>query len=232
MSPYCVLVACATVPNDFLVHSLHAYFVLAGDSNKQILFDVERIRDGSSFKTRSVKALQDNKAIFQLAASFHRKEPGAVYQKSLRDILGSSRADRLPPPESLEKGSKTAPTLSSRYLVDEGKDWTLFYVKVNRVTAGWQANCSLLAFLSDQGMVRVARKPHEEGDSDIEWSMSLSLDHSIHFHRPDAIQVHEWMIFYSSTLISSGARGTATTLVFNLKVSISFVSRRFVGSSF
>src|SRR5438309_3984949 len=80
------------------VHSLHAYFLRPGDPRVPIVYDVDRIRDGSSFTTRRVVAIQHGKAIFNLAASFHIDEPGPEHQYPMPDV---------PPPEEL-------PTLSER----------------------------------------------------------------------------------------------------------------------
>jgi len=210
-----LMAAAETVPDNFMVHSIHAYFILAGDCDKQILFDVERIRDGNSFKTRAVKALQDSRAIFHLTASFHRPEYGVEYQKPF-ERLSTRKFAVIPAPETFfsKSGDDESKTIV-RYTITEGRDWKLCYVRVPSKVNGWQMNCSMLAFLSDQGMVGMVRQPHV----DVQWSMSVSLDHSIHFHRPEKVHVDEWMIFYTSTLISSGGRGTASTLVYNLEVS-------------
>src|SRR6185312_16830994 len=72
--------AAYTVPSDTYVHSLHAYFLRSGDVSKPIVYDVDRIRDGGSFTTRRVVAIQNGKAIFNLSASFQKDEPGFEHQ--------------------------------------------------------------------------------------------------------------------------------------------------------
>src|SRR5215471_8086669 len=84
--------AAQTVPKDRPVHSLHAYFLLRGDASKPIVYDVDRIRDGSSFTTRRVRAVQSGQPIFNLAASFQKMEPGFEHQDAMPDA---------PAPESL-----------------------------------------------------------------------------------------------------------------------------------
>src|SRR5262245_45471139 len=85
--------AVRTVPAERHVHSLHAYFLRPGDVSKPIVYDVDRIRDGTSFTTRRVVAIQGGKAIFNLAASFQKEEPGFEHQEPMPEA---------PPPESLK----------------------------------------------------------------------------------------------------------------------------------
>src|SRR3954468_20618450 len=83
--------AVQTTPAERHVHSLHAYFLRTGDVTKPIVYDVDRIRDGSSFTTRRVVAIQSGKAIFNLAASFQKAEPGLEHQDTM---------PAAPPPEA------------------------------------------------------------------------------------------------------------------------------------
>eukprot|EP00746_Dinoflagellata_sp_MGD_P128762 gnl/MRDRNA2_/MRDRNA2_63055_c0_seq1.p1 gnl/MRDRNA2_/MRDRNA2_63055_c0~~gnl/MRDRNA2_/MRDRNA2_63055_c0_seq1.p1 ORF type:complete len:372 (+),score=55.61 gnl/MRDRNA2_/MRDRNA2_63055_c0_seq1:69-1118(+) len=95
-----------TVPADQKVHSIHGYFLLAGESGIELLFDVERVRDGRSFATRTVKAIQRNKAIFEASISFHVNEAGLTWQTPRRDVhaMAQSRGlDRIPGPGELMK---------------------------------------------------------------------------------------------------------------------------------
>src|SRR5262245_12052402 len=85
--------AVQTVPPERHVHSLHAYFLRAGDVRRPIVYDVDRIRDGGSFTTRRVVAIQGGHAIFNLAASFQKDEPGFEHQDDMPDV---------PPPEALK----------------------------------------------------------------------------------------------------------------------------------
>src|SRR5215467_1976225 len=94
--------AVQTVPAERHVHSLHAYFLRPGDVHKPIVYDVDRIRDGSSFTTRRVVAIQSGHAIFNLAASFQKDEPGFVHQDEMPDV---------PSPESLKTEQEIAASL-------------------------------------------------------------------------------------------------------------------------
>jgi len=206
------MAASLTVSDEFPAHSLHAYFILAGDSKKQILFNVERTREGGSFKTRSVKAMQDNKTICQVQASFHKQEQGHSYQVSLSDLIPDVK---LGDPESYGPSVDISKNIL-RYTIAEGDNWRVQYVRVlsnGGIREGdWKTNCCLLTFLSDSGMVSMARQPHGPR---ADYAMALSLDHSVHFHRPLAIRVDKWMVLYTSTNASAGARGLAQTLCFN-----------------
>lgn len=75
-----VIAACATVPDTHHVHSLHGYFILAGQNGIPVMFSVDRTRTGRSFMTRTVNAKQENRTIFTLMISFHRREPGMEYE--------------------------------------------------------------------------------------------------------------------------------------------------------
>ena len=87
-----LMAAARTVDPSRPVHSLHGYFLLAGDPSRPIVYDVERIRDGGSFTTRRVKAIQHGRPIFSMSCSFHKAEPGFDHQSPMPDV---------PPPEDL-----------------------------------------------------------------------------------------------------------------------------------
>src|SRR5687768_4624065 len=93
------LVAAGRTVDGRLAHSLHAYFLLAGDPKVPIIYDVERIRDGSSFTTRRVKAIQHGQAIFSMSASFHKAEPGFSHQIEMPDVTDP---ESLPSEEELK----------------------------------------------------------------------------------------------------------------------------------
>ncbi len=76
-----------TVPDDRIAHSMHGYFILPGDINIPIVYEVDKIRNGGSFTTRRVVAFQNNKAIFNMSASFQKKEKGFDHQVSMPNVL-------------------------------------------------------------------------------------------------------------------------------------------------
>ena len=81
-----LVAAVRTVPPERVAHSLHAYFLLAGDPSVPIIYEVERLRDGGSFTTRRVKAIQHGKAMFAMSVSFHKDEPGLEHQIDYAEI--------------------------------------------------------------------------------------------------------------------------------------------------
>src|SRR5215510_8393527 len=94
-----LVAACRTV-EDRPVHSLHCYFLLGGDPKVPIIYDVDRIRDGRSFTTRRVVAIQHGHAIFSMSVSFHGDEPGFTHQAAMPDVPGP---DALPDDAELRK---------------------------------------------------------------------------------------------------------------------------------
>jgi acyl-CoA thioesterase-2 len=231
-----------TVQGVPLIHSLQAYFVVGGNPRKQILFAVDRARDGGSFQTRSVKALQSNQAILLLQASFHSIERGLRYQTDFSSVLKlldpvrfPSGISDLPKPEKLLQ----VPGAFSEYgsaeclAIAEGNDWRLVYTRLGEGKCvlnegeGDEARaenvhtqCSCLVFLSDYGMVQIARQPHRCDAATFDgapFSMSISLDHAVHFHYAELIDVREWMVFHYFTNVSAGARGIAQLHIFSSK---------------
>src|SRR4051794_19084194 len=100
--------AAQTVPADRVVHSLHGYFLLMGSVDRPIVYDVDRIRDGKSFTTRRVVAIQNGQAIFSMSASFQIQEPGFEHQDPMPNLPGPENlpaqaelarrvVDRIPP---------------------------------------------------------------------------------------------------------------------------------------
>jgi acyl-CoA thioesterase-2 len=208
--------ASLTVPYSMPVHSMHGYFILAGDSNKKILFEVDRVRDGGSFVTRAVKAKQDNKVIAHALFSFHRREEGMSYQVSLDELLFKLGLKSLPAPDSLS-GTEDLSQNIIRHTVASGRDWKVSMVRVlpesGLVDRGdWKLNTAMLTYMSDADMVSAVRRPFP----DTTWAQSVSLDHSIFYHRAERICVLNWMCVVHTTSVSAAGRGLATAQVFDL----------------
>jgi len=216
-----------TIPGGFDVHSLHGYFLLAGESGVELLFEVERVRDGRSMCTRVVKALQRNRAIFLMLASFHRPEWGPEFRTPDQELFAvvASRgcaSGRLPSPEELlARGVQPEPCTRADNVGDteslsisSGDWWILRYVRHKGKLPDGPAGLhqSIFAWMTDSSMVNVVCKPHLSGHT---FSMLFSLDHSIHFHRP--FRVDQWLLFHSQSTVSSGARGLAHCEVFTLE---------------
>ena len=210
-------------------HSLHAYFLRAGDPAVPIIYEVDRIRDGGSFSTRRVVAIQHGQAIFSMAASFHKEEPGLHHQIKMPDVpppeslpseadLKASFMDRLPPQVRAywerERPIEIRPVDLSRYL-EPGNHAPTQQVWI-KATGGLGDDLALhqcvLAYASDFTLLDTALAAH--GRFVFDPSLMLaSLDHAIWFHRKS--RPDDWLL-YAQDSPSSGAgrafcRGTLFT---------------------
>jgi acyl-CoA thioesterase II len=229
-----VVAASRTVPATHRIHSLHSYFILAGDGRMPILFRVEEIRNGGSFLTRQVLATQENKTIFMMMASFAKHEPGPEFQRTPEELValldallpaaGSTREQhragrgllKLPQQilqdgHQLHYGNNNRDTASLPLFsgLNHSLSWRKHLGTVNETagTPGWIMHAALLAYMSDEGLLSTVRQPYATTPI----SMSTSLDHTIHFHRD--FRSDEWLLFHNETTVSSGARGVARTQV-------------------
>ena len=223
--------AVQTVPDDRYVHSLHAYFLRPGDVSRPIVYDVDRIRDGGSFTTRRVVAIQKGRPIFNMSASFHHQEEGFSHQAECPDA---------PPPEGLdteqERFAKFADRLPDfmreRALSDRPfelrsidpikdpiapKDYppqSMHWLK----TAGELADNPslhrfLLAYASDFQFLTTSLRPH--GVSWLTPKMQVaSIDHAMWFHRP--FRVDEWLLHSIQSPSAEGARGFVRGNIFDV----------------
>ena len=211
--------------SDRMVHSLHAYFLRSGDPGVPILYEVDRLRDGKSFSTRRVVAIQHGKPIFNLQASFQKIESGLEYHITMDPTT--------PPPESLpdfktrmepykellgEWYDRPRP-IDQRYV-----DGDPFSRKGNprpgqRVwirADGTLPNdpvlhSCILTYASDMTLLDTALMPHGVGWSDGSVQMA-SLDHAMWFHRP--FRADQWMLYQQTSISTSNARGLAEGHIF------------------
>ncbi len=220
------LVAANRTVDKGTTHSLHAYFLRPGDPTIPILYEVERIRDGRSFTTRRVTAIQHGEAIFHLSASFHEPEAGLEHQMAAP--VGMPSPDSLP-----DFATRNAP------LADRLGDWytrprpiDARYVGPNPLAkAGavldpeqyvWMRadgrlpddpvlHQCVLTYASDMSLLDTVTRPHGVSfiDGDV---MMASLDHAMWFHRP--FRADEWFLYAQDTPSASRARGLARGLIF------------------
>ncbi len=224
-----LMAATRTVEPERSVHSLHGYFILPGDPSHSIEYDVERVRDGKSFSTRSVKASQRGRVMFTMNASFHKPETGLEHQVEMPEVpapeeLSSARelflrmADKLP--ENIrkfwerEQPVELRPVDISRYFKREARTptqsiWLKFISKLDDDPTIHQC---VLAYASDFTLLDTALIAHGKlmFDEDIQLA---SLDHAIWFHRP--FRADEWLLYVQDSPSSFGARGFCQGRVFS-----------------
>ena len=202
-------------------HSVHGYFILAGDLSIPVVYFVDRLRDGRSYTTRRVTAIQHGRAIFNMAASFHRHEDGPSHQASMPDVPGPEdlsseldilrdRQDRIPP------HLRTLLTQDRPLEFRPAEPWEPFdptpaggvrhtWVKTTGSLSGPLIHHqAVLAYASDYGLLGSALAPLGKTVRDID-VMAASLDHAIWFHRP--VRVDEWLLYAKESQSLSGGRG-------------------------
>jgi acyl-CoA thioesterase II len=200
-----------TVPDDRAIHSLHAYFLRPGKPGEPIFMHVERPRDGRSFTSRRVQAVQGREVIFDMISSFHRVEEGPEYSVPIADDVPSP--DEAPEPQGMFGRMRSLMPFDMREL-GPTEPVNGIYRSTRRAwfkTAGDlpedpALHACVLAFASDMGVVSAARVP-VAGENEWERFMGASLDHAVWFHRP--LRADKWILFDLRTVSSSGARGLA-----------------------
>ncbi|MDP5253811.1 MULTISPECIES: acyl-CoA thioesterase II [unclassified Vibrio] len=219
-----------TVPEDRTVHSFHSYFLLPGDPEKPIIYDVEKLRDGRSFSTRRVKAIQNGKNIFYLTASYHIDEEGFEHQKAMPDNipgpdkleseteLAQKIAEYLP--EKLrrtfcgEKPIETRPVIAINPLkpkANEAKQY--LWIRANgEMPDNRLIHQYLLAYASDWGFLVTALHPHEVSIMTPGFQVA-TIDHSIWFHRP--FKMDDWLLYAIESPTASGTRGLVRGEIYN-----------------
>jgi acyl-CoA thioesterase-2 len=207
-----------TAPDGRLCHSLHAYFLKAGDPSVPITYAVDRSRDGGSFSVRRVVASQGAAQIFILAASFHKNEAGFVHQAAMPKVPSPETID-APEEEDLARRLlwRARPfdfrPLEARGWGDRPARPALDHLWL-RVKPPLQAepvqHQALLAYASDLSLLDTALLPHGKGIlSDVQVA---SLDHAMWFHRP--FRADDWLLYSQDSPAAYGARGFARGQIF------------------
>ncbi len=209
-----------------LVHSLHAYFLRPGDPSVPILYEVDRLRDGRSFTTRRVVAIQHGRPIFNLQASFHDPEPGLDHHmKAPVDVPGPEtlpafrermKAHReqigdwydrprpidtryVPPDPAFEPGVKT--------------DEQLVWLRADgRLPDDPVLHACIVTYASDMTLLDTALRPFGMSSFNDNLMMA-SLDHAMWFHRP--FRADEWLLYQQQAISSSSARGLSGGSLYN-----------------
>lgn len=218
-----------TVEDGRIAHSLHGYFILPGDLARPIIYFVDRLRDGGSFTTRRVTAIQHGKAIFNLSASFHKLEPGFDHQvdppdapdpESLVPELERIReiADELPE-ELRDVLTQDRPldirTVDPVDLTDPRKRPArrrMWFRAFGEIPDDLLRHQALLAYASDYGLLATVLQPH--GVTIRTPGMQVaSLDHALWFHRP--VRMDEWHLYVVDSPSAAGARGFARGSIYS-----------------
>ncbi|MDX1805065.1 MAG: acyl-CoA thioesterase II [Alcanivorax sp.] len=216
-----LLAASRTVPDERPVHSLHAYFLRAGDFTKPIVYDVDRIRDGRSFTTRRVNAIQHGRPIFSLAASFQVEEQGASHQAQMPEV---------PAPEQLEDDEGERQQLAERlpeqyreaFMQDRPVEFRMvqprqsfvaepqpairqvWFRAADRLDTDLMTQRALLTYCSDFGLMGTAMLPHGMNF----WQPNVqcaSIDHAMWFHAD--FRIDEWLLYCSDSPFAGSSRG-------------------------
>lgn len=220
-----LVAAARTVDPDRAVHSLHGYFLRPGDPAVPILYDVDRIRDGTSFTTRRVVAIQHGKAIFNLQASFHTHEAGLEHEIPMPagvpepDSLPDFRTRMEPFKDRLGAWYERPRPIDTRY-VDlmpaerngpQGHRQRVWLRADGTLPADPVLHACVVTYASDMTLLDTTLLPHGLSWHDDVLQMA-SLDHAMWFHR--SFRADEWLLYDQSTPSTSNARGLAEGRIF------------------
>ena len=216
------------------VHSLHSYFLRPGDPRTPILYEVDRIRDGKSFSTRRVVAIQHGRAIYNMQASFHTDEVSLEHQIEMPEVPGpetiATLADRVKNEYGdIDEWFKRQHPIDQRFIGElpwspkRPKEPTQrIWIKADGTLPDDQLlHACVVTYASDMSLFDAILAPHS-----VRWDdgtfMGASLDHCMWFHRE--VKADEWMLYDTESPIAHGGRGLARGFLFNqageLKVSM------------
>jgi acyl-CoA thioesterase II len=222
------LVAANRTVNGRLAHSLHAYFLRAGDPSVPIIYHVDRIRDGGSFSTRRVVAIQHGLAIFSMAVSFHKEEAGLEHQIKMPEVpppeslpseaeLKECLIDRLPEPVKAywqrERPIEIRPVDLSRYLSPENRapSQQVWIRATGQLGDDQSLHQCVLAYASDFTLLDTALSAHGRFVFDPRL-MLASLDHALWFHRK--LRADDWLLYAQDSPISGAGRAFCRGMLF------------------
>jgi len=218
-----------TIDDERVAHSMHGYFILPGDLEVPVVYFVDRLRDGRSFTTRRVTAIQHGRAIFNMSASFQVPEEGLSHQAEMPDV---------PPPEELESeltqirgmADRIPERLRDVMTQDRPIDFRpvqpldpfdpaprepvrhVWFRTVGDMSDDPLHHQAVLAYASDYGLLGASLQPHGLTFRDPS-VMAATLDHSLWFHRP--CRVDQWLLYAMDSPALTGGRGFSRGSVFS-----------------
>ncbi|AQS94241.1 acyl-CoA thioesterase II [Polaribacter sp. BM10] len=219
-----------TIPENRFLHSLHGYFLEAGDLNVPINYKVEEVRNGGSFSTRRVTAIQHDKTIFILAASFHQQEDGFEHQANFdkdikqpeellswddmlvkfEDFLPKSTKEFLNVKRPIEfKPVRVPNPLDPKNLPPTEQVW--FRLKGEPQNLDFRTKLEILTYISDYNILNAAFNPNAS-KYNFGNTQTASLDHSMWFFRD--FDFNDWMLFTAESPNAFGARGLSRGNIF------------------
>ena len=210
-----------TLEEERIIHSAHAYFLLRGDVNAPIIYEVDRSLDGGSFSSRRVVAIQHGRQIFHLSASFQKPEQGLDFYQQWTppvDVLNEALSTGLPPERHFQD------EYFDVYYIPEDKrssEYSIQYWMKAKHPLPDDMAChhSVLAYISDMGLLTATVTPHPLDESEIRKRIKkvllATIDHAIWFHRP--FRADDWL-FYECCVQSTGnGRGFSHGKIFDQK---------------
>lgn len=217
-----------TVPGDRFLHSMHAYFILAGDISMPIVYEVDVVRDGGSFTTRRVVAIQKGRPIFITAASFQKEQDGFEHQIEM---------PKVPGPESLASDSEIMESIKEAFpkayeiynyerpiefrpvedfgpllMKDSEPFQHIWFRAKGEVSKGLSIHHQVLAYASDYNLLTTATLPHR-GELNLKKSFLASLDHAMWFHRK--FDISQWHLYALDSPSASNSRGFTRGNIFD-----------------
>ncbi|MFI1863606.1 acyl-CoA thioesterase [Streptomyces jumonjinensis] len=214
-----------TVPDDRTAHSLHAYFLRQGDPGVPIVYTVDRVRDGRSFTTRQVTAVQHGRPVFQLTASFQCHEEGLEHQSPMPDApdpeslptaaeMLPSYADRFADPGAVDRLLEARAAVDLRYVqpppygsVGEPREprSQVWFRAGGELSDDPLLHACLAVYVSDMTLLDSVLLAHGRGGWAVGDVVGASLDHAMWFHRP--FRADEWLLYDQESPSASGGRG-------------------------
>jgi acyl-CoA thioesterase-2 len=218
-----------TVPADRFAHSLHGYFILGGNLDLPITYEVDIIRNGKSFTTRRVVAFQEGRAIFNMSASFQLEQNGVAHQFSMPNFIPPEKLlsdlEQLEvqntDPKAYDRFKKIKPEviefrpvekLTLRDDVDAPAESNYWFRSKEATPFGLALQHQLLAYISDYGLLRTATLPHKKELSKSP-TFYTSLDHALWFHRPFSLE--NWLLYAMDSPSASNSRGFSRGSIFD-----------------